>query len=252
MEKCKGKHVEKHVYLHYKKGSLILFSTVMTNNMHNQEIWVISSDSEEDEPISNNNEIIVISSDSEEDEPISNNNEIIVISSDSEEDEPISNNNEIIVISSNSEEDELISNNNEILTVSSGREEDEETSNSHDDEPIPDSDDDPIPDVSDEGGNSEEDVLEHEQTGRGVKRKAENQNEEQEQDYYQIKPIREHHSQKFNMTAKNYGVHFNNVLDDVDLLESRDRTYDIFQHILEDVTKDMNPNDQVRFVLRSN
>ena len=49
--------------------------------------------------------------------------------------------------------------------------------------------------------------------GRGKKRKAENQNVEQEQDYYRIKPIRDHHSQKFNMTAKNYGVHFNNVLD---------------------------------------
>ena len=105
----------------------------------------------------------------------------------------------------------------------------------------------PIPDIHDEGSNSEGD----EQTGRGVKRKAENQYVEQEQDYYQIKPVREHHSQKFNMTAKSYGVHFNNTLDDVDLLESRDRTYGIFQHLLEDVTKDMNPKDQVRFVLRS-
>ena len=105
----------------------------------------------------------------------------------------------------------------------------------------------PIPDIHDEGSNSEGDG----QTGRGEKRKAKNQNVEQEQDYYQIKPVREHHSQKFNMTAKNYGVHFNNTLDDVDLLESRDRTYGIFQHLLEDVTKDMNPKDQVRFVLRS-
>ena len=119
-----------------------------------------------------------------------------------------------------------------------------------------------------EGGNSEEDELIHEdevllnspgddnlegeQTGRGEKRKAENQNQEQEQDYYQIKPIREHHSQKFNMTAKNYGVRFNNVLDNVDLLESRKRTYGIFDHLIKDVTEGMNPNDQVRFVLSSN
>ena len=95
-------------------------------------------------------------------------------------------------------------------------------------------------------------IDEGEQTGRGVKRKAENQNDEQEQDYYQIKPIREHHSQKFNMTAKNYGVHFNNVLDNVDLLESRKRTYGIFDHLIKDVTEGMNPNDQVRFVLSSN
>ena len=106
----------------------------------------------------------------------------------------------------------------------------------------------PIPDIHDEGSNSEGD----EQTGRGEKRKAENQNVEQEQDYYQIEPLREHHSQKFNMTAKNYGVHFNNTLDDVDLLESRNRTYYIFDRLIKDVTKDMNPHDQVRFVLKSN
>ena len=99
---------------------------------------------------------------------------------------------------------------------------------------------------------NEDEVIEHEQTGRGKKRKAENQNVEQEQDYYQIKPVREHHSQKFNMTAKNYGVHFNNVLHDVDLLESRNRTYGIFDRLIRDVTEGMNPNDQVRFVLSSN
>ena len=271
---------------------------------HDKEIIVISSDSDEDEQISNDKEIIVISSDSEDDELISHSYEIIVISSDSEEEEPISHTNEIIVISSDSEEEEPIFHGNESIVISSDTEEDEPISNNEEgDESIPDiddkggntegdelereqtgrgvkrkaenqnvglgdsedddltpskkrkggnqnvgltdsEDDDPIPDVSDEG-------LEHEQTGRGVKRKAENQNEGQEQDYYQIKPVREHHSQKFNMTAKNYGVHFNNTLDDVDLLESRNRTYDIFQHLLEDVTKDMNPKDQVRFVLRS-
>ena len=100
--------------------------------------------------------------------------------------------------------------------------------------------------------NEDEPIPINEQTGRGKKRKAENQNGEQEQDYYQIKPVRDHHSQKFNMTAKNYGVHFNNVLDDVDLLESRNRTYGIFDHLLKDVTEGMNSTDQVRFVLSSN
>ena len=237
---------------------------------HGNEIIVISSDSEDEEPISHANEIIVISSDSEDEEPISHANEIIVISSDSEDEEPISHANEIIVISSDSEEEEPISHTNEIIVISSDSEEEEQTGrgekrkagnqnmgHSEDDDLTPSKkrkvgnqnvflseDDDPIPNVSDER-------LEHEQTGRGVKRKAENQYVEQEQDYYQIKPIREHHSQKFNMTAKNYSVHFNNTLDDVNLLESRDRTYGIFQHLLEDVTKDMNPKDQVRFVLRS-
>ena len=246
----------------------------MANNTPGEEIWVISSDSEEDEPIHNINEIIVISSDSEEDEPIHNINEIIVISSDSEEDEPIHNINEIIVISSDSEEDEPI---HDINDEGSSSEEDEpihdindEGSNSEEDElegeqtgrgekrkaenqnvdSSDSEDDDPIPNVSDEGSNSEEDELEGEQTGRGKKRKAENQN--QEQDYYQIKPVRKQHSQKFNMTAKNYGVRFNNVLDDVDLLQSRKRTYGIFDHLIKDVTKGMNSYDQVRFVLSSN
>ena len=247
----------------------------MANNTLGKEIWVISSDSEEDEPISNTreHEIIVISSDSEEDEPISNTreHEILVISSDSEEDEPISNTreHEILVISSDSQEDEPISNINEdeILVISSNSEEDEPissinedeilviSSNSEDDEQEISNnseEDEPIPNINDEGSNSEEDELECEQTGRGEKRKAENQNEEQEQDYYQIKPVREHHSQKFNMTAKNYGVRFNNVLDNVDLLESRKRTYGTFDHLIKDVTEGMNPNDQVRFVLSSN
>ena len=131
---------------------------------------------------------------------------------------------EIIVISSDSEEEEPI--HNEIVILSDSE------------------DDEPIHNVS-EGSNNE-----GKQTGRGKKRKAENQNVEQ--DYYQIKPVRKHHSQKFNMTAKNYGVHFNNVLDNVDLLESRNRTYGIFDHLIKDVTEGMNSTDQVRFVLSSN
>ena len=96
----------------------------------------------------------------------------------------------------------------------------------------------------------EDEVLN--QMGRGEKRKSDDQDEEPQQDYYQIKPVRKHHSQKFNMTAKNYSVHFNNVLDDVNLLESRNRTYGIFDHLIKDVTQGMNSTDQVRFVLKSN
>ena len=98
-----------------------------------------------------------------------------------------------------------------------------------------------------------EDEPEHEQSGRGKKRKSDDQDEEPQQDYYQINPdVRKHHSQKFNMTAKNYSVRFNNQLDNVNLLESQNRTYDIFDHLLKDVTEGMNSTDQVRFVLSSN
>ena len=95
----------------------------------------------------------------------------------------------------------------------------------------------------------EDEVLN--QTGRGDKRKSDDQDEEPKQDYYEIDTVRKHHSKKFHMTATDYTVRFNNVLHNVDLLESQERTHAIFHHLLEDVTADMSPNDQVRFVLRS-
>ena len=53
------------------------------------------------------------------------------------------------------------------------------------------------------------------------------------------------------MTATDHTVRFNNVLADLDLLESTQRTQAIFHHLIADVTWDMNKKDQVRFVLRS-
>ena len=89
------------------------------------------------------------------------------------------------------------------------------------------------------------------QTGRGEKRKSDGQDEEPGQDYYHMESVRKHHSKKFRMTATDHTIRFNNVLHDVDLLESHERTQTIFHDLIEDVTSDMNPNDQVRFVLRS-
>ena len=120
-----------------------------------------------------------------------------------------------------------------------------------------DDDDDPTPAIADEESNNEDEFIpytseENEQTGQGKKRKAETQDVEQEQDYYQIQPVKEYHSHKFNMSGKNYRVQFNNTLDNVDLLESQTRTYDIFDRLIKDVTEGMNPTDQVRFILQSN
>ena len=53
------------------------------------------------------------------------------------------------------------------------------------------------------------------------------------------------------MTATDHIIRFNTVLSELDLLESYERTQAIVQHILKDVTRDMNEKDQVRFVLRS-
>ena len=96
---------------------------------------------------------------------------------------------------------------------------------------------------------NENEVLNH--VGRGQKRKNDDDDEEPKQDYYEMKTARKHYVRKFGMTATTHTVRFNNGLRDVDLLESQQRAHTIFHHMLEDVTTGMNPNDQVRFVLRS-
>ena len=53
------------------------------------------------------------------------------------------------------------------------------------------------------------------------------------------------------MTATDHTVRFNNTLGDLDLLESYERVQRIFGHLLNDLTRDMDERDQVRFVLRS-
>ena len=159
--------------------------------------------------------------------------------SDSEDDELIRNINEDEVLRKfnddewdNSEDDEWIRNINEdeilpcVNDEHTGRGEKRKTLSDSEDEPItkrknvvsshtdPIPSDELIPDTSEE----------NEQTGRGKKRKAENQDVEQEQEYYHIQPVKDYHSKKFNMTAKNYRVQFNNTLDNVDLLQSQNRT----------------------------
>ena len=92
------------------------------------------------------------------------------------------------------------------------------------------------------------------QRGRGEKRKSDDEEPlptEQGEDYYHIESVKKYYSKKFGMTATDHKVRFNDVLADFDLLESHQSTQKIFHHLLEDVTWDMNPNDQVRFILRS-
>ena len=110
-------------------------------------------------------------------------------------------------------------------------------------------------------GNDEDHDFEEVQTGRGQKRKNESDQESESEDeqsddeqgqyYYQLESRRKYHSKKFGMTATDHRVRFNNVLADRDLLESYDSSLKIFHHLLEDVKEGMAPNDQVRFILRS-
>ena len=188
--------------------------------------------------------------------------------SDSEEDDLIRNINEDEVLRefndewSDSEDDEWVRNINEDEILRSvndehtGRGEKRKTLSDSKDEPskkrknqnvVSSEDNDPTP--SDEFIPAA--TTEDEQTGQGKKRKAENQDVEQEE-YYRIQPVKDYHSKKFNMSAKNYRVQFNNALDNVDLLQSQNRTYDIFDRLIKDVTEGMNSTDQVRFVLQSN
>ena len=90
------------------------------------------------------------------------------------------------------------------------------------------------------------------QTGRGEKRKSDGEQDvEQGEYYYASEKVKKYYSKKFRMTATDHKIRFNNVLADFDLLQSHERTQKIFRYLLEDVTWGMNPNDQVRFILRS-
>ena len=82
------------------------------------------------------------------------------------------------------------------------------------------------------------------QTGRGKKRKSD-EPLLPEKDFYEIESVTKHHSKKFGMTATDHIIRFNTILSDLDLIESYERTQAIFQHILDDVTRDMNEKDQV-------
>ena len=159
----------------------------------------------------------------------------------------------------NSEDDERIRNINEdeilrcINDDHTGRGEKRKTLSDSEQEPtkkrmnVVSTDTDPAPVINGEGSTTED---EHEQTGQGKKRKAETQDMEQEE-YYTIQTVKELYSKKFKAMGKNYRVQFNNTLDNVDLLQSQTRTYDIFDRLIQDVTEGMNPTDQVRFVLDS-
>ena len=96
-----------------------------------------------------------------------------------------------------------------------------------------------------------DDIIRNIQTGDGKKRKSEDEVEEPEQDFYVKESVKKHNSKKFRMTATDHTLRFNNNVSNLDLLESYQRTLEIFEHLLNDVTEGMNENDQVRFVLRS-
>ena len=95
-----------------------------------------------------------------------------------------------------------------------------------------------------------DDIIRNVQTGRGEKRKSD-EPLLPEKDFYEKESVTKHMSKKFRMTATDHTIRFNNVVSHLDLVESYERTQAIFEHLLNDVTGDMDEKDQVRFVLRS-
>ena len=85
-------------------------------------------------------------------------------------------------------------------------------------------------------------VVENDQLGRGEKRKSDDDedDDDKEQDFYIKESVKQIKSKKFRMTAKDYTIRFNNIVSDLDLIESHQRTQAIFEHLLNDVTKEMN------------
>ena len=124
-----------------------------------------------------------------------------------------------------------------------------------------DSEDDEIIRNIDVWSDSEDDEIirnvdENSQTGRGRKRKSDEAVEGSstslpEENFYVIERVKEVKSSKFKTTGTDYVVRFNNTVSDLDLVESYERTQEIFEHLLRDVTAGMDGKDQVRFVLRS-
>ena len=101
-------------------------------------------------------------------------------------------------------------------------------------------------------------IEENVQTGRGRKRKSDEVNEGDstsitlpEENFYEIENVKQIKSKKFRTTAMDYSIRFNNTVRDLDLIESHERTQEIFEHLLNDITTGMNEKDQVRFILRS-
>ena len=97
-----------------------------------------------------------------------------------------------------------------------------------------------------------DDIIRDVQIGEGQKRKNNEEEPEPEQDFYVKESVRKHMSKKFRMTATDHTIRFiNNTVNNFDLIESHERTYEIFKHLLSDVTEGMDEKDKVRFVLRS-
>ena len=96
----------------------------------------------------------------------------------------------------------------------------------------------------------EEESVTETQAGQGEKRKSDSV-DEREHSYYEITGTKERTSKKFKTTIKDTEIRFNNLVENMDLIDERNRTYTIIQHLVDDVTGGVKDRDQIHFVLRS-
>ena len=96
----------------------------------------------------------------------------------------------------------------------------------------------------------EEESVTETQAGQGEKRKSDSV-DEREHSYYEIVGTKERTSKKFKATIKDTEIRFNNAVENMDLIDERNRTYTIIQQLVDDVTGGVKDRDQIHFVLRS-
>ena len=96
----------------------------------------------------------------------------------------------------------------------------------------------------------EEESVTETQAGQGEKRKSDSV-DEREHSYYEITGTKERTSKKFKATIKDTEIRFNNAVENMDLIDERNRTYNIIQHLVDEVTGGVKDRDQIHFVLRS-
>ena len=91
------------------------------------------------------------------------------------------------------------------------------------------------------------------QVGRGHKRSHEEIDEDDDSDGipFIVESVKQVNVKKFRTTGINYRIQFTNAFADVELSSFHNQLHEIFQRILDETTRGVPPNDQVRFVLHS-
>ncbi len=88
------------------------------------------------------------------------------------------------------------------------------------------------------------------QYGYGEKKRKTGDDASTLNSFYTVNEVRQVKSKKYRTTAVDYSVRFND-LKDLDLIREYERTQQIFEQLLNDVTQGMRESDLVRFVLRT-